>query len=134
MIVADRRRNAAEPHARIRGKPAETITAYIVQVSLGDLPHGSIGYQSIFAAGLTLFLDDAGVQHSRALPAQAIPPGLLTVADSMIGLHRLAQLSSLDRKRAGSACFNVVGIVLHVGADSLTLVVLLAGDLAHRRC
>jgi phosphate transport system permease protein len=35
--------------------PAATITAYIVQVSLGDLPHGSIGYQSIFAAGLTLF-------------------------------------------------------------------------------
>jgi phosphate transport system permease protein len=37
-------------------EPAATITAYIVQVSLGDLPHGSIGYQSIFAAGLTLML------------------------------------------------------------------------------
>jgi phosphate transport system permease protein len=37
-------------------EPAATITAYIVQVSLGDLPHGSIGYQSIFAAGLTLFV------------------------------------------------------------------------------
>ncbi len=37
-------------------QPAETITAFIVQVSLGDLPHGSIGYQSIFAAGLVLFL------------------------------------------------------------------------------
>lgn len=36
-------------------QPAATITAYIVQVSLGDLPHGSIGYQSIFAAGLVLF-------------------------------------------------------------------------------
>jgi phosphate transport system permease protein len=36
-------------------QPAATITAYIVQVSLGDLPHGSIGYQSIFAAGLMLF-------------------------------------------------------------------------------
>ena len=36
--------------------PAATITAYIVQVALGDLPHGSIGYQTIFAAGLTLFL------------------------------------------------------------------------------
>ena len=35
---------------------AATITAYIVQVALGDLPHGSIGYQSIFAAGLVLFL------------------------------------------------------------------------------
>jgi phosphate transport system permease protein len=37
-------------------QPAATITAFIVQVSLGDLPHGSIGYQSIFAAGLVLFI------------------------------------------------------------------------------
>lgn len=35
-------------------EPAATITSYIVQVALGDLPHGSIGYQTIFAAGLTL--------------------------------------------------------------------------------
>lgn len=35
---------------------AATITAYIVQVAMGDLPHGSVGYQSIFAAGLTLFV------------------------------------------------------------------------------
>jgi phosphate transport system permease protein len=37
-------------------EPAATITAYIVQVALGDLPHGSIGYQTIFAAGLVLAL------------------------------------------------------------------------------
>lgn len=37
-------------------EPAATITAYIVQVALGDLPHGSIGYQTIFVAGLALFL------------------------------------------------------------------------------
>ena len=37
-------------------EPAATITAYIVQVSLGDLPHDSIGYQSIFAAGLVLLI------------------------------------------------------------------------------
>lgn len=37
-------------------EPAATITAYIVQVALGDLPHGSIGYQSIFAAGLVLLI------------------------------------------------------------------------------
>jgi phosphate transport system permease protein len=37
-------------------EPAATITAFIVQVSLGDLPHGSVGYQSIFAAGLVLML------------------------------------------------------------------------------
>ncbi|MGZ3771976.1 MAG: phosphate ABC transporter permease subunit PstC [Bdellovibrio sp.] len=37
-------------------QPAETITAFIVQVSLGDLPHGSIGYQSIYVAGLSLLI------------------------------------------------------------------------------
>jgi phosphate transport system permease protein len=37
-------------------EPAATITSFIVQVALGDLPHGSIGYQTIFAAGLTLIL------------------------------------------------------------------------------
>jgi len=35
---------------------AATITAYIVQVAMGDLPHGSLGYQSIFAAGMVLFV------------------------------------------------------------------------------
>jgi phosphate transport system permease protein len=37
-------------------EPAATITSYIVQVALGDLPHGSVGYQTIFAAGLMLLL------------------------------------------------------------------------------
>lgn len=34
----------------------ETITAYIVQVSLGDVEHGSMEYKTIFAAGITLFI------------------------------------------------------------------------------
>lgn len=37
-------------------EPGATIAAYIVQVSLGDLPHGSLEYQTIFVAGLTLVL------------------------------------------------------------------------------
>src|SRR5262245_36202257 len=37
-------------------QPAATIPAFIVQVSLGGLPPGSLGYQSIFAAGLVLML------------------------------------------------------------------------------
>jgi len=37
-------------------EPAATVTSYIVQVALGDLPHASIGYQTIFAAGMTLML------------------------------------------------------------------------------
>ncbi|WP_276373276.1 phosphate ABC transporter permease subunit PstC [Chryseolinea sp. H1M3-3] len=34
----------------------ETITAYIVQVSLGDVQHGSLEYKTIFAAGISLFV------------------------------------------------------------------------------
>jgi phosphate transport system permease protein len=55
MVVAI----AAGQNPKLTFDPTEgaaTITAYIVQVALGDLPHGSIGYQTIFAAGLTLLL------------------------------------------------------------------------------
>lgn len=34
----------------------ETMTAYIVQISLGDTPHGTLEYRTLFAVGLTLFL------------------------------------------------------------------------------
>ncbi|MBU4320586.1 MAG: phosphate ABC transporter permease subunit PstC [Thermodesulfovibrionales bacterium] len=37
-------------------EPVQTLTAYIVAVSLGDVPHGTIEYKTIFAAGMTLFL------------------------------------------------------------------------------
>ena len=36
-------------------KSVETITTYIVQVSMGDVPQDSLEYQTIFAAGITLF-------------------------------------------------------------------------------
>lgn len=35
--------------------PIETVTAYIVQVSLGDTPTGTLEYKTIFAAGMSLF-------------------------------------------------------------------------------
>jgi phosphate transport system permease protein len=37
-------------------KTVQTMTAYIVQVSQGDTPAGTIEYQTIFAVGLSLFL------------------------------------------------------------------------------
>ncbi len=36
--------------------PIQTITAYIVQVSSGDVPFGTIEHKTIFAAGITLFI------------------------------------------------------------------------------
>ena len=55
MIVAI----AAGMQPKLTWNPTEqasTMTAFIVQVSQGDLPHGEIGYQSIFAVGLSLFV------------------------------------------------------------------------------
>jgi phosphate transport system permease protein len=37
-------------------KSTETITAYIVQVSLGDTPQTSLEFKTIFAVGMVLFL------------------------------------------------------------------------------
>ncbi len=36
--------------------PVETMTAYIVQVSMGDTPTGTLEYRSIFVVGATLFV------------------------------------------------------------------------------
>jgi phosphate transport system permease protein len=36
--------------------PVETMTAYIVQVSLGDTPAGTLEYRTIFAVGMLLFV------------------------------------------------------------------------------
>ncbi len=50
---------AAGAMARLTINPLEsvqTMTSYIVQVSLGDTPHGTIEYQTIFAVGMLLFL------------------------------------------------------------------------------
>ncbi len=55
MVVAI----AAGQNPNLTGDPREgaaTITSYIVQISQGDLPHGSLAYASIFAVGLVLFL------------------------------------------------------------------------------
>ncbi len=41
--------------------PVETMTAYIVQVSLGDTPTGTLEFQTIFAVGMSLFLITLGL-------------------------------------------------------------------------
>lgn len=42
-------------------EPVQTMTAYIVQVSLGDTPQGSLEFRTIFAVGMTLFLMTLGM-------------------------------------------------------------------------
>ncbi len=41
--------------------PIETMTAYIVQVSLGDTPTGTLEFKTIFAVGLSLFVITLGM-------------------------------------------------------------------------
>ncbi len=41
--------------------PIETMTAYIVQISLGDTPQGTLEYRTIFAVGMLLFLMTFGL-------------------------------------------------------------------------
>jgi phosphate transport system permease protein len=42
-------------------RPVETMTAYIVQVSLGDTPQGTLEYRTIFAVGMLLFIGTFGL-------------------------------------------------------------------------
>ncbi len=41
--------------------PVQTMTSFIVQVSLGDTPTGSLAFKTIFAVGMTLFLMTLGL-------------------------------------------------------------------------
>jgi phosphate transport system permease protein len=41
--------------------PVETLTAYIVQISLGDTPAGTLEYRTIFAVGMLLFMSTFGL-------------------------------------------------------------------------
>ncbi len=47
----------SQPNLTINpAESAATVTSFIAAVAQGDLPHGSIEYQTIFAAGLSLFV------------------------------------------------------------------------------
>lgn len=54
MIVAIAAGNQAKFTTDPR-EPAETMTAYIVNISKGDIPNGTLEYRTIFAVGLVLF-------------------------------------------------------------------------------
>ena len=43
--------------------PIETMTAYIVQISMGDTPAGTLEYRTIFVVGTAAVPDD--VRHER---------------------------------------------------------------------
>ncbi len=75
MIVAIAAGNQANFSADPR-EPAETMTAYIVNISKGDTPNGTLEYRTIFAVGLMLFamtlvMNLISYRMSRKLRAQS---------------------------------------------------------------
>jgi phosphate transport system permease protein len=75
MIVAIAAGNQANFSADPR-EPAETMTAYIVNISKGDTPNGTLEYRTIFAVGLMLFVMTLAMnlisyRMSRKLRAQS---------------------------------------------------------------
>lgn len=57
--------------------PIETMTAYIVQVSLGDTPTGTLEFRTIFAVGLLLFLFTLAMNLVGIRLRRQIVPGIL---------------------------------------------------------
>lgn len=58
--------------------PVETMTAYIVQVSLGDTPTGTTEYRTIFAVGLGLFVITLALNLLSYWMRRRLAPGSAT--------------------------------------------------------
>ncbi len=56
--------------------PIETMTTYIVQVSLGDVPTGTLEYRTIFAVGMLLFLGTFTLNAGSDWLRRRVPGGL----------------------------------------------------------
>ena len=91
--------------------PIETMTAYIVQVSLGDTPQGTLEYRTIFAVGMLLFLMTFVLNLVEQLAARALPRGVHLMA---VGLGRRSA-SSAARRRA-DLVFQAAALVVLVVA------------------
>ena len=116
-------------------EPAATITSFIVQVALGDLPHGSIGYQTIFAAGLTLMLMTLLFNILGHFMTRKLPAGLLGHPDAHMHRNDLQEIRSLiARHKRWDLIFALVGLAaLSIGALTfMALVVDMAIDGAPR--
>ena len=99
----------------------QTLTSYIVQVSLGDTPFGSVEYQSIFAVGLLLFAVTLVMNIFGLLVPEAVPRGVLMSVESR---SLEAPQALVARRRRGKVFQGLCLAATLVGV--VTLVVLLA--------
>ena len=77
--------------------PIETMTAYIVQVSLGDTPQGTLEYRTIFAVGMLLFLMTFALNLRQHLAARALPRGVRVSRHAQPDPSPAVQRSALAR-------------------------------------
>ena len=91
-------------------EPAATITAFIVQVSLGDLPHGSIGYQKHLCGGPGADAVHAGFQRDRLLPDTPLPGGVLMAATAQMTLEEIRR--GLSWRKQLDKVFILVGLAI----------------------
>ena len=99
--------------------------------SLGDLPHGSIGYQSIFAAGLALMLMTLVFNIGGLLAAPTLPGGVLMARATARIARRIRAMIARRKllRRDRSSC---VGLLVADASALLTLAALFV-DLVQRR-
>ena len=68
--------------------PVETMTAYIVQVSLGDTPAGTLEYRTIFAVGMLLFLSTFVLNLVSNWLREPVPRGIRMSACALTATAR----------------------------------------------
>ena len=111
--------------------PIETMTAYIVQVSLGDTPQGTLEYRTIFAVGMLLFLETFALNLVERLAARALPRGVRVMThDRRVGF------ASAQSRHAASALLDAGAFSrspARPGAGAGGAGALLVCDVARRR-
>ena len=100
------------------------MTAYIVQVSQGDTPAGTLEYRTIFAVGLALFVTTMVPQRAGAVVCVA---GAGEVRMSRRRISRaIAAAAPACRRRLPCVCLAAT-VALRVGAGGAVVGGLLAG-------
>ena len=141
--LARGRRDGDHPHRRrpagatCRSNPYESyqsMAAFIAATARGDIPTGSIEYETIFVVGMTLFVDDAGAQP-RVDPARPQVPAGVRMTGAQIAAARRAARRSSRAPTGGDRAFAAFFRALMYGAvgrqrssRSATLLVDIARD------
>ena len=90
--------------------PIETMTAYIVQVSMGDTPAGTLEYRTIFAVGMLLFVGTFGLNLAQHVGARAVSRGVLMASASTAPIATPDIDAGIARRRTLDLAFQAVAL------------------------